>query len=62
MPNQGPFAIDEVESSIYTSFKLTHLEGLRKSCVIDSEDEYLVVPAGVPQLQLFKDKLNEIIK
>lgn len=62
VPNQGPFAIDEVESSIYTSFKLTHLEGLRKSCVIDSEDEYLVVPAGVPQLQLFKEKLNEIIK
>ena len=62
VPNQGPFAIDEVESSIYTSFKLTHLEGLRKSCVIDSEDEYLVVPAGRPQLQLFKEKLNEIIK
>ncbi len=62
VPNQGPFAIDEVESSIYTSFKLTHLEGLRKSCVIDREDEYLVVPAGVPQLQLFKEKLNEIIK
>lgn len=62
VPNQGPFVIDEVESSIYTSFKLTHLEGLCKSCVIDSEDEYLVVPAGIAQLQLFKEKLNEIIK
>lgn len=62
VPNQGPFAIDEVESSIYTSFKLTHLEGLRKHCVIDSEDEYQGVLPGVAQLELLKDKLNEIIR
>ena len=35
VPNQGPLdAIDNVESSIYASFKLTHLEGLRKCCVL----------------------------
>jgi hypothetical protein len=61
VPSQGPFAIDEVESAIYTSFKLTHLEGLRNSCVVDSEDEYQGLPPGRAQLQLFKDKLNEII-
>jgi len=61
VPNQGPFSIDAVESSIYTSFKLTHLEGLRKSCVIDSEFEYQGVPSGIAQLQLLKEKLNEII-
>jgi len=62
VPNQGPFSIDAVESSIYTSFKLTHLEGLRKSCVIDREFEYQSVPSGLAQLQLFRDKLNEIIR
>lgn len=62
VPNQGPFSIDAVESSIYTSFKLTHLEGLRKTCVIDSEFEYKGLPSGMAQLQLLKDKLNEIIK
>ncbi|WP_223296232.1 ABC-three component system protein [Shewanella halifaxensis] len=61
VPNEGPLAIDTVESAIYTSFKLTHLEGLRKNCVIDSEDEYQGLPSGRAQLQLFKDKLNEII-
>lgn len=62
VPNQGPFSIDEVESSIFTSFKLTHLEGLRRTCVIDSEFEYKGQPSGMAQLQLLKDKLNEIIK
>ena len=61
VPSQGPFAIDAVESSIYTSFKLTHLEGLRKSCVIDNEFEYQVQAPGLAQLKLFRDKLNEII-
>lgn len=62
VPNQGPFSIDAVESSIYTSFKLTHLEGLRNTCVIDSEFEYKNLPSGMAQLQFLKDKLNEIIK
>lgn len=62
IPNKGPFAINEIETSIYTSFKLTHLEALRKSCVIDSEDEYQSLPAGMEQLKLFRNKLNEIIK
>lgn len=62
VPNQGPFSIDEVETSIYTSFKLTHLEGLRKSCVVDSEDEYQGLPSDKAQLKLFRDKLNEIIR
>jgi hypothetical protein len=62
IPNQGPFAIDEIENSLYTSFRLTHLEGLRKSCVVDREDEYQCLPAGNSQLQLLKDRLNEIIR
>lgn len=63
VPNQGPLdAIDNVESSIYASFKLTHLEGLRKCCVIDIEDEYKGKLAGKDQLRLFRDKLHEIIK
>lgn len=63
VPNQGPFApIDEVESLIYSSFRLTHLQGLRKTCVVDIEDEYQVAASGREQLQLLRDKLNEIIK
>lgn len=62
VPNQGPFAIDTIESSIYASFQLTHLEGLRTSCVINDEFEYKSVPPGLDQLRLFRDKLNEIIK
>lgn len=63
VPNQGPLApIDNVESSIYGSFKLTHLEGLRKHCVIDSETEYKAKQAGQEQLRLFRDKLDAIIK
>ncbi len=61
VPGQGPFSIDQVESAIYESFKLTHIEGLRMSCVIDREDEYSAAACGIPQLELFKDKLNEII-
>jgi len=61
VPSQGPFSIDEVESSIFSSFKLTHLEGLRRSCVIDSEHEYRGLRPGKEQLQIFRDKLNEII-
>ena len=63
VPNQGPLApIDEVESLIYSSFNLSHLQGLRKTCVVDIEDEYQVVATARDQLQLLKDKLNEIIK
>ncbi|UYF81082.1 hypothetical protein [Acinetobacter ursingii] len=63
VPNQGPLApIDEAESLIYSSFNLSHLQGLRKTCVVDIEDEYQVVATAREQLQLLKDKLNEIIK
>ncbi|WP_406819526.1 ABC-three component system protein [Pseudomonas sp. KnCO4] len=61
VPSQGPFSISEVESSIYTSYKLTHLEGLRTRCVIDNEYEYRGLAPGRDQLQMFRDKLNEII-
>ncbi|KTT10729.1 hypothetical protein NS2R_17245 [Pseudomonas oryzihabitans] len=60
-PSQGPFSIDEVERSICTSFKLTHLEGLRRSCVIDNEFDYRNLVSGIDQLQMLRDKLNEII-
>ncbi|WP_283392093.1 ABC-three component system protein [Photobacterium phosphoreum] len=61
VPNQGPFAIDEAENDIYMSFKLTHLEGIRNSCVIDNEDEYRSLLSHRDQLLLFRDKLSEII-
>jgi len=61
VPNQGPLAIDNVEGELYASFKLTHLEGLRSSCVIEQEDEYPKKSPGRQQLQYFRDKLNEII-
>lgn len=63
VPNQGPLApIDEVESSIYASFSLSHLQGLRKTCVVDIEDEYQDFNSAREQLRLLKEKLNEIIK
>jgi hypothetical protein len=60
VPGQ-PFSIDEVESGIYTSYKLTHLEGLRNSCVIEKEEKYRVVAPGRNQLLELKKYLNEII-
>ncbi len=62
VPDQGPFSIDTVETSIYNSFTLTHLEALHNCWVINSEFEYKALPSGIEQLRLFKDKLNEIIK
>lgn len=62
-PNSGPFApIDRTESLIYKSFVLTHLEGLRKNCVVLKEVEFSKIEAGVAQLQAFKDSFNEFIK
>jgi len=62
VPNQGPFpVIDSVENDIFTSFKLTHLEGLRKKCVIDIEDEYSNLPASKLPRDLLREKLSEII-
>lgn len=62
VPNQGPFpAIDSSESAIFTSFKLTHLEGLRNKCVVDIEDEYPSLQAGRQQSDLLREKLSEII-
>ena len=62
VPNQGPFpVIDSTESAIFTSFKLTHLEGLRNKCVVDIEDEYPNLQAGKSQSDLLREKLSEII-
>lgn len=60
VPGQ-PFSIDEVESEIYTSYKLTHLEGLRNSCVIEKEEKYRAVVSGRNQLFELRKYLNEII-
>lgn len=61
VPNKGPFpTIDSVENELLKSFKLTHLEGLRKKCVIDVEDEYLNLQV-VESTNLLREKLNEII-
>lgn len=62
VPNKGPFpVIDSSESAIFTSFKLTHLEGLRNKCVVDIEDEYPNLQAGKSQSDLLREKLSEII-
>lgn len=60
VPGQ-PFSIDEVESEIYTSYKLTHLEGLRNSCVIEKEEDYRSLATGRDQLLELRKNLNEII-
>jgi hypothetical protein len=62
VPNQGPFpAIDSAENELFSSFKITHLEGLRKKCVIDIEDEYSNLQSSNLRLDLLREKLNEII-
>jgi hypothetical protein len=60
--SQGPLAIDKAERDIYTSYKLTHLEGLRNKCLIKGEFEYSKLKTKKQQLKLFRDKLSEIIK
>lgn len=63
IPNAGPLAlIDQVESSIYKSFFLRHLEGLRKECVVRAEMDFWRTEAGVKQLRLFKENFNAFIK
>ncbi len=57
----NPFSIDAAERSLYKSFKLSHLEGLRTSCVVNSEFEYQGMSSGLDNLKLFRDKLYEFI-
>jgi len=62
VPNEGPFpVIDSAENELFTSFKLTHLEGLRNKCVVEIKDEYSNLQAGKSQLNLLREKLSEII-
>ncbi len=65
VPTQGPFpsigSIDSFESAILTSYKLTHLEGLRNTCVVDIEDEYSNIGVDRYQSDLLREKLSEII-
>lgn len=65
VPTQGPFpAIDSIDSSeraILASYKLTHLEGLRRECVLEVEDEYPNVRQGWSKSDLLREKLSEII-
>lgn len=62
VPNKGPFqAIDSAENELFTSFKITHLEGLRNKCVVDIEDEYPNLQAGKSQSDFLREKLSEII-
>jgi hypothetical protein len=65
VPTQGPFpAIDSIDSSeraILASYKLTHLEGLRRKCVVEVEDEYPSVQQGRSKSDLLREKLSEII-
>lgn len=57
----NPFSIDVAERSLYKSFKLSHLEGLRTSCVVNPEYEYQSMSTGTEQMNLFRDKLYEFI-
>lgn len=65
VPTQGPFpAIDSIgssESAILASYKLTHLEGLRNTCVVDIEDEYSNIQGNGHHSRLLREKLSEII-
>ncbi|KAE8177769.1 ABC-three component system protein [Photobacterium carnosum] len=65
VPTQGPFpAIDSIASSeraLLASYKLTYLEGLRRECVVEVEDEYLSVRQGWSKSDLLREKLSEII-
>jgi hypothetical protein len=65
VPTQGPFvaidSIDSFESAILASYKLTHLEGLRRECVVEVEGEYLTVQQGTPKSDLLREKLSEFI-
>ncbi|SJN10221.1 hypothetical protein CZ787_03135 [Halomonas citrativorans] len=65
VPNQGPFpsidSIDSFENAILKSFKLIHLEGLRRECVVEIEDEYTSVQPGKPKSGLLREKLIEFI-
>lgn len=63
VPNSGIIPIiDQVEAAIYKSFVLTHLEGLRKRCVIRKEKEFSETEEGLAQLHLFKESFNAFIK
>lgn len=63
VPNSGPLApIDKAESSIYKSFVLRHLEGLRKQCVVSKEIQFAQTAPGIAQLRAFKENFNEFIK
>ncbi|PKQ81783.1 hypothetical protein AOX56_10860 [Aeromonas sobria] len=63
VPNAGPLApIDQAESALYKSFVLAHLEGIRKKCVVQEEWAFYETEAGVEQLSLFRNKLNEFVK
>lgn len=62
VPDQGPFpSIDSFENAILTSFKLIHLEGLRRECVVEIDDEYASVQPGKPKSDLLREKLSEFI-
>lgn len=63
VPHSGLLpTIDQVEEAVYRSFVLTHLEGLRKKCVINREVQFSKIEAGLAQLQAFRDSFNEFIK
>lgn len=65
VPTQGPFptidSVDSSESAILASYKLTHLEGLRNTCVVDIEYEYSDIQEHGHQAELLRTKLSEII-
>lgn len=65
VPTKGPFiAIDSIvssESAILASYKLTHLEGLRRECVVEVEYEYPKIQSSKRKSDFLREKLNEFI-
>ncbi|WP_218927647.1 ABC-three component system protein [Vreelandella glaciei] len=62
VPNNELFpAIDLAENEVFTSFKLTHLEGLRNTCIVAVEDEYYKLNGRKMLFDFLREKLNEII-
>ncbi len=63
VPSSGPFIkIDNAVDSVYKSFVVVHLNGLRKTCIVNREDDFGLLQGTNELLTLFRDSYNEIIK
>ncbi|QKJ66833.1 trypsin-like peptidase domain-containing protein [Deefgea piscis] len=62
VPTDGALLqIDNISESIYKTYAITHLKGLRNKCVIENEWDYKELPAS-QLLTHFKGKYNAFVK